>query len=206
MLIRFLSRNFFKRVTSRICCGFVIEFCNRREAIRPEFFKSWARICVEPFVVLPKSLVIERLIEETDVIMRSLVFVTVFPAIEIADFMTDRFSQPSYKFGNVTGTEGVVSWYVMSVSELFGGSFVGVSVCKSNEARALLISPQAGLVDDPDCPHECMIQATTKALTTSHFECLSSACFIECKSTRYYVLVALQRRVARHFTVDSHRA
>ncbi len=71
----------------------------------------------------------------------------------------------------------------MAVSELLFVAFAGVSICKSNPRIAVVIEVHVRLVDNTDCPHDAMIDATAKALTASHLQCLRSAFFIEGKST-----------------------
>ncbi len=67
----------------------------------------------------------------------------------------------------------------MSEFELFVGAFAGVAVGKSKKAIALFIVVQMGFVNDADCPHESVIEATAKAATASHLHLLSSTCLIE---------------------------
>ncbi len=87
---------------------------------------------------------------------------------------------------------------ILSVSELLFGAFAGIAVGKSNETIALLIKVQIGFMDDTDSPHERVIEATTKALTASHFQCLRSTSLIEGKPARRRVFVPFEGRVAGH--------
>jgi len=158
------------------------------------------------FVIAPQRLVIEGTIEETEVIMRSLILVAVFTTVEVFNFLRECFTKSSYEFRDVRGSEAVVRRDIVSLFVLFVVALGWIAVRESNETIAMLIGPHAGLVDDPDCPHESMIQATTKTRTASNFKLLRRTAFMTLPSTGNFILIAFQRCVARHVTDDIRRA
>ncbi len=131
------------------------------------------------------------MIEEADVVMGTLIFFAVFAAVKVSYFVPHiLFAECTDEFRDVRWSERVIRRYIVSVFILGGVAFVGVSIRKSSPRIAVVIEVQIGLVDDSNRPHDAVIDAATKALTASHFQCLRSACFIEGKSTGGGVLIA----------------
>ncbi len=124
--------------------------------------------------------------------MRSEIFVAVFSAMEIADFLFISFSKATYEFLEVAFIERHFLWKIIAVFELFRATFLSVSVSESDEAIAVKIDVQACFVGDSHSPHASPIKTAAKTLAASHFQFFRGPRgSFENKSTAIRVLIAL---------------
>ncbi len=191
MVLGSFSGDFFEDVARCVRRGAVVKFGDCRKPVWPEFFESWRGVSVETFVVFEHLGIVEGVVEDAEMIVGTAEG-AVFPTIEVADFVVRiLFAECAYEFGYVGGSERVIRRDIVTVFKLFGSACVLVAIGESKPRIAMLIEIHAGFVDDANCPHESVIDATTKALTASHLQRFMAFRFVEGETARYLIAVTL---------------